>query len=171
MKKELLQGVIYGVAAIWAASTQAADGKERFTDWEVEVVVDKLDDATRGIAVARSIGTPKAALVIKCDAEGEGIYAHIVGPYQGETPPGETRPFVYRVDKQSKTEELWRYVKGGAVQFDAEKARWFARFIMNGKTLVVRQYNYEFATTDITFPIAGAKEAMERVFTICKATF
>lgn len=173
MLKGFLQAAVSltAAAAVWGTAAHATNVKERFVDWEVEELVDKMDDTTRGIAIARSVGTPRAALLVKCDSVGDGMYVQVLGPYQGETGRDKTRPFVYRVDKQSKTEEQWRYVKDGAVQFDAEKARWFSRFIMNGKTLLVRQYSHQFETTDIEFPIAGAKQAMERVFAICKATF
>ncbi|MFY3603296.1 hypothetical protein ACOTHZ_11260 [Achromobacter xylosoxidans] len=171
LKNVLRAAVSAGAAAVLGAGAHAASATERLGDWEVEEMVDKMDDTTRGVAVARSVGSPETALVIKCDAAGDGVYVHLVGPYQGATARDRTRPFVYRVDKQAKTEEQWRYMKDGAVQFDNEKARRFARLIVNGKVLMVRQYSSDFTTTDFEFRIGGAKQALDRVFSICMDTF
>ncbi|QKQ51098.1 hypothetical protein [Achromobacter denitrificans] len=84
MKKAISLALSCAAITSWAPGAGAAEAKERFGNWQVQTLTDKMDDSTRGIALLRSSSAPTVLMLVKCDYAGDGVYIQFSGPVLGE---------------------------------------------------------------------------------------
>ena len=103
-----------------------------------------------------------------CKAPGESVFVSIDGkPYLGTADRRTTRTVQLRVDDQPVVESTTWTCLDRSVTPSSNKD--FARMIADGTTLKVKVVDYNLASHYDEIPIGGAREAIERVYSLCAA--
>jgi hypothetical protein len=115
-----------------------------------------------------------AQLILKCDKPGKkSVYAVVVTP-ERLVPPSRD-PFVLptevRFDENAPLDDRWRYYDQSAVAINMRGQTALDRFMSGLPTaskLRVRMNVERGRTVEVNFDVAGAQEAIERVYESCK---
>ncbi len=114
-----------------------------------------------------------AQLLIKCDRPGKkSVYVVMVNP--AALVPTARDPFLLptevRFDENSPQEDRWRFVGNSAMAMDARGNQSLSR-LMDGlptaSKLRLRMYLERGRTIEVSFDVAGAQEAISRVYQSC----
>lgn len=113
-------------------------------------------------------------LILKCDKPGnKSVYAVVVTP-EPLVPP-QRDPYVLptevRFDENAPTEDRWRYYDNSAVAIDMRGQQALTRFMRglpNASKLRVRMNVERGRTIEVNFDVAGASEAIKRVYESCQ---
>ena len=115
-----------------------------------------------------------AQLILKCDKPGKkSVYAVMVNP--APLVPTARDPFLLptevRFDENAPQEDRWRFVGNSAMAMDARGNLALTRF-MDGlpaaSKLRLRMYVERGRSIEVNFDVAGAQEAIRRVYESCK---
>lgn len=114
-------------------------------------------------------------LILKCDEPGEQeVYAVVVTKLPlaaGQRGRFETRPVTVRFDGGSTSKETWRFNQNFAMAMDDRTVRNASRFISGlakaSKVDIVLEPTGS-KSVSVSFPVAGAKDAIDRVYTSCR---
>jgi hypothetical protein len=114
-----------------------------------------------------------AQFLLKCDKPGKkSVYAVMVNP--AALVPTARDPFLLptevRFDEASPQEDRWRFVGNSAMAMNASGNQALTR-LMDGlptaSRLRLRMYVERGRTVEVSFDVAGAQEAMTRVYQSC----
>jgi hypothetical protein len=152
-----------GVAAV-AASASAQDAATKWAYFEPE-------GAPMQAGVQNAQG---AQLILKCDKPGKkSVYAVVVTP-ERLVPPARD-PFVLptevRFDENAPQEDRWRFYDNSAVAIDMRDQQALTRFMRglpSASTLRLRMYVERGRTIEVSFEVAGAPDAISRVYESCQ---
>ena len=115
-----------------------------------------------------------AQLILKCDKPGKkSVYVVMVNP-QPLVPPARD-PFILptevRFDDGAAQEDRWRFIGNSAMAMNARGQLALDR-LMDGlgtaSKLRLRMYVERGRTIEVSFDVAGAQEAIKRVYESCK---
>lgn len=129
-----------------------------------------------GTMQAGIAGENGSQLIFKCDKPGKRkVYAVVVSPTQVAAAKGaagyESRDVTLRFDDRAPTDDQWRFNDKFAMAMDDTNLRTMSRFgqgIADAKKLMVILKPYQKAQVQLSFDVAGARQAMERVYAACK---
>ena len=168
MKRLLILGALLCVSAGAAHAEMISISKARIGDWSVEESEDGLTSERRWLAVAGGDGAG-GFLIVKCDPGYNGVYVQALFPkYLGGD--FDMRDFTYRIDSTPPVTDQWEYEKYSALLMDKDKAWKFSKAIRDGKVLRMRGITFEFESRDAKISIAGARDALKKVYAGCKDT-
>lgn len=113
-------------------------------------------------------------LILKCDMPGKGsVYVVVVTP--DTLVPASQNPFILpteiRFDQRAPLEDRWRYSDKSAVAVDARGQLALSRFmdgLPGASKLRIRMYLERGRTAELNFDVAGAQDAVNRVYQSCK---
>ena len=118
-----------------------------------------------------------AQLILKCDKPGKkSVYAVVVTP-EGLVPRNsngayQMRPAEFRFDENAPVEDRWRFYDHSAVAIDQGSSNSMTRFMGGGLPTASRvrvRFNPERGRwVEADFQIAGAQEAIDRVYASCQ---
>lgn len=122
----------------------------------------------------RVVNAKGEQLILKCDKPGnKSVYAVVVTP-EPLVPP-QRDPYVLptevRFDENAPTEDRWRYYDNSAVAIDMRGQQALTRFMRglpNASKLRVRMNVERGRTIEVNFDVAGASEAIKRVYESCQ---
>jgi hypothetical protein len=152
-----------GLVAI-AATASAQDAGSKWAYFESE-------GAPLQAGVIAGDGTQ---LILKCDKPGKGsVYAVVVSP--DTLVPASQRPFSLpteiRFDDRAPLEDRWRYTDKAAAAVDARGQLALSRFmdgLPSATKLRIRMYLERGRTVEVNFDVAGAQDAINRVYESCQ---
>ena len=153
----------FGLMAI-AAEASAQDGASSWRYFEPE-----------GAPIqAGVIAEDGSQLILKCDAPGMGsVYVVVVTP--DTLVPASQNPFLLpteiRFDQRAPLEDRWRFSDKSAVAIDARGQLALSRFmdgLPSASKLRIRMYLERGRTVELNFDVAGARDAINRVYESCK---
>ena len=155
--------IAIGVAAMAAgASAQEAASNWRYFEPEGAPIQ------------AGVVNAEGAQLILKCDKPGKkSVYAVMVNP--GPLVPPSSDPYILptevRFDENSPQEDRWRFYDQSAVAIDMRGQLALTRF-MNGlptaSKVRLRMYVERGRTVEVSFDVAGAQDAIARVYASCE---
>ena len=116
-----------------------------------------------------------AQLILKCDKPGKHQVYAIVVTGENLVPPTDRSPFQmrpaeFRFDEGANEEDRWRFYEKSAVAIDQTTTKALSHFLTGLSTAqkVRVRLNPERARwVEETFDVAGAHDAINRVFTSC----
>ena len=152
-----------GAAAI-AAGASAQDAASKWAYFEPEG-----QPMQAGVVNAEG-----AQLILKCDKPGKkSVYVVMVNPEP--LVPASRDPFILptevRFDDGSPLEDRWRYYDQSAVAINMRGQNALDRFMTglpSASKLRVRMYVERGRTIEVNFDVAGAQEAINRVYESCQ---
>ena len=115
-----------------------------------------------------------AQLILKCDKPGKkSVYVVMVNP--APLVPAARDPFILptevRFDENAPQEDRWRFIGNSAMAMNARGQLALDR-LMDGlptaSRLRLRMYVERGRTIEVSFDVAGAQEAITRVYESCK---
>ena len=115
-----------------------------------------------------------AQLILKCDKPGKkSVYAVVVTPDRLVPPSRDpyVLPTEVRFDDGSPLEDRWRYYDQSAVAINMRGQNALDRFMTglpSASKLRVRMYVERGRTIEVNFDVAGAQEAINRVYESCQ---
>lgn len=152
----------FGVAAM-AAGVSAQDSSWKYFEPE------------SGPVQAGVVAADGSQLILKCDKPGKGaVYAVMVSTAQLVPPQRDgftMRPIELRFDAEAPVDERWRFYEQSAVAIDKGSERTLTRFLadLTDATKVRLRLNPERGRwVEAEFDVAGAHEAIARVYESCK---
>jgi len=113
-------------------------------------------------------------LILKCDKPGKGsVYAVVVTPDRLVPPSRDpyVLPTEVRFDENAPMEDRWRFYDQSAVAIDMRGQHALTRFmggLPTASKLRVRMYVERGRTVEVNFDVAGAQDAINRVYESCK---
>ncbi len=129
-------------------------------------------DGANGAGVQAANG---AQLILKCDKPGKrAVYAVVVTPEPlvPLTNNGfQMRPIELRFDTEAPVEERWRFYERSAVAVDQTQTKSLTRFLndlVDAKSVRLRLNPERARYVEATFEVAGAREAVAKVYELCK---
>lgn len=133
------------------------------------------DDGAMGAGVQASDGSQ---LLIKCDMPGKhSVYAVVVSSLNLAPPLPPTQfasgPVTVRMDANAPWDDNWRFNDKFAMAVNQGNTRSLTRLLeqlADAKTLEVRLEPVDHAVYNTTFNVAGAREAIAKVYADCKDT-
>ncbi|MEN9924170.1 MAG: hypothetical protein RL268_296 [Pseudomonadota bacterium] len=142
-----------------------AMAQETFGAWKIHSRVDPMTDKPGYLLLAEGA---KMKIGFFCGAPGKSMFVSIDGrPYLGTADRRNTRTVQLRVDDQPSVESTaWIYLDRSVTPSSNKD---FARMIADGATLKVKVVDYNLASHYDEIPIGGAREAIERVYSLCAA--
>ena len=152
-----------GIAAVAAgASAQSAGSKWAYFEPEGQPI-------QAGVVNAQG-----AQLILKCDKPGKkSVYVVMVNP-EPLVPPARD-PFILptevRFDELAPQEDRWRFIGNSAMAMNARGQLALERFmdgLPSASKLRLRMYVERGRTVEVSFDVAGAQEAIGRVYESCK---
>lgn len=153
-----------GAALLACASVTQAQGTSAWGYFEAD-----------GAPLQAGLVSPDGGqLILKCDEPGDGsVFAVIVSPQRLR--PSTTRPQVRALwltfDGGNREEVRWRYYEQSVMALNTRRDRNlepFLREMVGADTLEVRFDPADGQPFSINFPVSGAREAIDRVFTSCE---
>ena len=152
-----------GIAAIAAgASAQNAASKWAYFEPEGQPI-------QAGVVNAQG-----AQLILKCDKPGKkSVYVVMVNP-EPLVPPARDPyilPTEVRFDESAPQEDRWRFIGNSAMAMNARGQLALERFmdgLPSASKLRLRMYVERGRTIEVSFDVAGAQEAISRVYESCK---
>ena len=124
--------------------------------------------------MAGVVNADGAQLIMKCDKPGKkSVYVVMVNPEP--LVPAARDPFILptevRFDENSPQEDRWRFIGNSAMAMNARGQLALDR-LMDGlpsaSKLRLRMYVERGRTIEVSFDVAGAQEAINRVYESCK---
>jgi hypothetical protein len=120
--------------------------------------------------------TDGSQLLIKCDMPGKrAVYAVVVASQNLAAPlPGnnyDSGPVTIRMDQNAPWNDNWRFNGKYATAVDRGNTRSLTRLLdklQNAKTFTIQMKPVGKGEVDATFSVAGAKDAVAKVYTSCK---
>ena len=157
-------GIIgFGLAAI-AATASAQDAGSKWAYFEQEG-----QPMQAGVQNAQG-----AQLILKCDKPGKkSVYVVMVNP-EPLVPPARDPyilPTEVRFDESAPQEDRWRFIGNSAMAMNARGQLALDRFmdgLPTASKLRLRMYVERGRTIEVNFDIAGAQDAISRVYESCK---
>ena len=152
-----------GAAAI-AAGASAQDAASKWAYFEPEG-----QPMQAGVVNAEG-----AQLILKCDKPGKkSVYVVMVNP--APLVPASRDPFILptevRFDDNAPNEDRWRFIGNSAMAMNARGQLALDR-LMDGlptaSKLRLRMYLERGRTIEVSFDVAGAQDAINRVYESCK---
>ena len=152
-----------GAAAI-AAGASAQDAASKWAYFEPEG-----QPMQAGVVNAEG-----AQLILKCDKPGKkSVYVVMVNPEP--LVPASRDPFILptevRFDDNAPNEDRWRFIGNSAMAMNARGQLALDR-LMDGlptaSSLRLRMYLERGRTIEVSFDVAGAQDAINRVYESCK---
>lgn len=130
-----------------------------------------------GTVQAGVVNAQGAQLIIKCDKPGKGqVFAVVVTP-EKQVPPSNqpfiTRALELRFDANAPIEDRWRYYENSVVAIDQKPTIALSRFLngLAGASKFRIRTNPERARyVEAEFEVAGARDAIARVYESCQDT-
>ena len=130
-------------------------------------------DGTMQAGIAGSNGSQ---LIFKCDRAGKRrVYAVIVSPTALAAAKGasgyESRDVTLRFDDRPPIEDQWRFNDKFAMAMDDRNLRAMTRFggnLADAQKLDVILKPFQKAPVQLSFDVAGARPALERIYEACK---
>lgn len=115
-----------------------------------------------------------AQLILKCDKPGKNsVYAVMVHP--APLVPTARDPFILptevRFDENAPQEDQWRFIGNSAMAMNARGRMALERFMAGLPTaskVRLRMYVERGRNIEVSFDVAGAQEAINRVYESCK---
>jgi hypothetical protein len=155
--------VVGAAAAALSAGAMAADSPWGYFE----------DGASFGAGVQSSDGSQ---LLIKCDKKGKHeVFAVVVSPVSLAPPmpanKGESQPVTVRMDANAPYKDDWRANDRFAMAVDHGNARALTRLLEkldSASKMELELRPLKSTPTTINFPVAGAHEAIAKVFETCK---
>jgi hypothetical protein len=156
--------IIGAVVAGLAAGAAAQDAPSNWRYFEPE-----------GAPIQAGVVNAKGEqLILKCDKPGKkSVYAVVVTP-QRLVPPSRA-PFVLptevRFDENAPQDDNWRFYDMSAVAIDIRGQLALTRFmggLPTASKVRLRMYVERGRTEEVSFDVAGAPEAIKRVYESCK---
>lgn len=123
---------------------------------------------------AGSVSPDGAQLILKCDKPGKRtVYAVVVT--KDRLVPPSSAPFVLdtevRFDEKAPLQDRWRFYDNSAVAVNIGSSRALTRFITgltDASKLRVRMNVERGRYVEVNFNVAGAKDAIDRVYASCQ---
>ncbi len=115
-------------------------------------------------------------LILKCDERGQGkVFAVIFSPSRLRPPSNQpqVRSLWLRYDDGPREEVRWRYYDQTVLALNTRRDNNLEQFLndlVDAATLEIRLDPTDGAPVELNFPVAGAREAIERVFESCEDT-
>lgn len=115
-----------------------------------------------------------AQLILKCDKPGKkSVYAVVVTPDRLVPPSNDpyVLPTEVRFDENAPIEDQWRFYDQSAVAINMRGKQALTRFmdgLPDASKLRLRMYVERGRTVEVSFDVAGAQEAIGRVYESCK---
>lgn len=115
-----------------------------------------------------------AQLILKCDRPGKkSVYAVMVNP--APLVPTARDPFLLptevRFDENPPREDRWRFIGNSAMAMNARGVEALTRFMAGLPTaskVRIRMYVERGRNIEVNFDVAGAQEAIQRVYESCQ---
>lgn len=150
-----------------AAMAVAASAQDAATNW-------RYFEPEDGPMQAGVVNAEGAQLILKCDKPGKkSVYAVMVSP--DRLVPPQRDPYVLptevRFDENPPLEDRWRFYDNSAVAIDMRGQTALTRFMAglpNAGKLRLRMYVERGRTLEQNFDVAGAQEAITRVYESCE---
>jgi hypothetical protein len=128
-----------------------------------------------GTMQAGVVNAQGAQLILKCDKPGKGqVFAVVVTP-EKQVPPSNqpfiTRALEVRFDAEAPIEDRWRYYENSVVAIDQKPTIALTRFLnglADASKLRVRTNPERARYVEAEFDVAGAREAIGRVYASCE---
>ena len=151
-----------------AALAAAASAQEPAATWEFF----EQDGGRNGALVKAADGSQ---LVLKCDKPGRReVHAIVLAPAEKLAVPNDrpiSRPITFRFDGGAPKTESWGFYEHHAIAQGKTSDRALARFIagLRGTSNVTLRLDTGIGPdADLEFNVAGAEEAISRVYEACK---
>lgn len=115
-------------------------------------------------------------LILKCDERGEDkVFAVIFSPSRLRPPSNQpqVRSLWLRYDEGPREEVRWRYYDQTVLALNTRRDNNLGQFLadlVDATTLEIRLDPTDGAPVELNFPVAGAREAIARVFESCGDT-
>ena len=131
-----------------------------------------------GTMQAGVVATSGEQLIVKCDKPGKRSVLAVVVSNVSIAPPlpdnrWQTRPVTVRIDQDPPFDAAWRYNDKFAMAVDQGNTRSLTRLLeqlADAKTVDVRLKPIEHSQYNTTFNVAGAREAIAKVYSDCGDT-
>jgi hypothetical protein len=128
-----------------------------------------------GTVQAGVVNAQGAQLILKCDKPGKGqVFAVVVTPEKQVPPsdkPFDTRALELRFDAGAAIEDRWRYYENSVVAIDQKPTIALTRFLnglADATKLRVRTHPERARYVEAEFEVAGARDAIARVYASCQ---
>jgi hypothetical protein len=159
--------VIFGLAV--AAVSVGALGQEQASAWGYY-------EPQGGTLQAGVVGADGSQFILKCDKPGKRkVYAVVVATTSLARPLPDDRfesfPVTVRMDQNSPYEDNWRFNDKFAMAMDQGSTRALTRLLEqldDASAMEVRFKPLNETQTVIRFNVAGAREAIQRVYASCR---
>jgi len=135
----------------------------------VEVVYDPITDRVRAYATAREEGS---RVVVSCEPsqyEGARVAVHARRWLARGSVLNGNRPVTYRFDHNPARRMLWDVDDRRALLTGRRRVRNFLIGMIRSNQLVIRTRDIENNRYDLTFRLAGARQAIEQALGACAA--
>jgi hypothetical protein len=135
----------------------------------VEVVYDPITDRVRAYATARAEGS---RVVVSCEPsryEGARVSIHARRWLSRGSVINGNRPLTYRFDRNPARRMLWDVDDRRAQLTGRRRVRNFLIGMMRSNQVVIRTRDIENNRYDLTFPLVGARAAIEQALGACAA--
>ena len=115
-----------------------------------------------------------AQLILKCDKPGKKSVYAVVVTRENLVPPSTdpaVRPTEVRFDENAPTQDRWRFYDQSAVAINMRGQQALDRFmdgLPTASQLRLRMYVERGRIVEVSFDVAGAQEAINRVYESCK---
>ncbi len=156
--------IVLAVAAVPAAAQNQASPWQYYTP-------------AGGTVQAGVVNPQGAQLIIKCDKPGKGqVFAVVVTPEKQVPPSNEpfvTRALELRFDAGAAIEDRWRYYENSVVAIDQKPTIALSRFLnglANASKFRIRTNPERARYVEAEFDVAGARDAIARVYESCQDT-
>jgi len=152
-----------------AALAAGAAAQEQTTAWQ-------YFEPEGGVLQAGVVAADGSQLILKCDKPGKRSVYMVVVTKDKLVPPTSSaafqmRPAEFRFDEGAPTEDRWRFYDQSAVAIDQGTMKAMSRFLpgLRNATKVRIRLNPERGRyTEANFSVAGAKDAIDRVYASCQ---
>jgi hypothetical protein len=155
------------IAAVLAAAAPAA-AQEPASAWQ-------YFEPDGGPLQAGVVNAQGAQLILKCDKPGKGqVFAVVVTP-EKQVPPSNqpfiTRALEVRFDSGAPVEDRWRYYENSVVAIDQKPTIALTRFLnglADAAKVRIRTNPERARYVEAEFDVAGARDAISRVYSSCQ---
>jgi len=157
----------YMMIAVALAAAPAA-AQEQTSPWQ-------YFEPDGGTVQAGVVNAQGAQLILKCDKPGKGqVYAVVVTPEKLVPPSNQpfiTRALELRFDTGAPREDRWRYYEQSVVAIDQKPTIALSRFLNElavASKFHIRLNPERARYVEAEFDVAGARDAIGRVYTSCQ---
>jgi len=131
------------------------------------------DEITKGLLQATVVAKDGEQLTFKCEKKGKGQVVAVLFSTRAFAPPRNNysmRTVIVQVDDGRAMDERWRYFGQTVTAVDMKNERSLTGLIgemEKGNELHLRVNPENASQYEITFPVAGTREALTRVYESC----